>query len=78
LKQGNPTSVFSGDSAEADALTHEAWAKGMPVPGRIGVRDHDFGRPVGKGPNGGYQTTVRVHEDQAGNIHGHPSGRETP
>jgi hypothetical protein len=49
LKQGNPTSISDGDSAEADALTREAWAKGTPVPGRVGVREHDFGRPVGKG-----------------------------
>ena len=78
LKQGKPTSTFDGNSAQADALTQEAWDKGTLVPGRPGVRDYNFGRPIGRGPRGGSQSTVRVHQDSAGNIHGHPSGPETP
>lgn len=76
VKQGTKTSTFDGTSAEADALTHEAWEKGSPVPGRPGVRDHDFGRRVGTAPGGESQSVVRVHQDSAGRIHGHPSGRE--
>ena len=76
IKQGTKTSTFDGASAEADALTHEAWEKGSPVPGRPGVRDYDFGRRVGTAPSGESQSVVRVHQDSAGRIHGHPSGRE--
>lgn len=78
LKQGKPTSTFDGDAAQADELTQEAWEKGKPVPGRPGVRDYDFGHRIGEGPDGGGQSTVRVHEDATGRIHGHPSGRVTP
>jgi hypothetical protein len=78
LKQGTPTSTFDGKPVEADALTQEAWDKGTPIPKRPGIREYDFGRRIGEGPNGGSQSTVRVHEDSAGNIHGHPSGREIP
>lgn len=78
VKQGKPTSTFNGDAAEADRLTQEAWARGTPVPGRPGVRDHDFGRPIGTGPRGGNQSIVRVHQDADGRIHGHPSGPEKP
>lgn len=76
-KQGKPTSTFDGDRQEADDLTQEAWQKGTPVPGRPNVKDHDFGRPVGTGPNGGRQTKVRVHQGNDGRIHGHPAGPET-
>jgi hypothetical protein len=78
IRQGKPTSTFNGDQAEADRLTQEAWTTGTPVPGRPGVRDHDFGRLIGTGPKGGNQSTVRVHQDANGRIHGHPSGLETP
>jgi hypothetical protein len=77
LRQGKPTSIFDGTSNEADLLTREAWDKGAPVPGRTDVREYDFGRRVGRGPNGGGQSVVRVHKDQQDRIHGHPSGRET-
>jgi hypothetical protein len=77
-KQGKPTSTFDGDRQEADDLTQEAWQKGTPVPGRPNVKDHDFGRPIGKGPGGGSQTKVRVHQGNDGRIHGHPAGPETP
>lgn len=71
VKQGKPTSTFD-DAAQADRLTQEAWKKGKPVEGRPNVRDHDFGRRVGTNPNGEAATKVRVHEDGAGRIHGHP------
>ncbi len=78
VRQGTKTSTFDGSSAEADALTQEAWEKGSPVPGRSGIRDYDFGRRIGAAPNGKSQSIVRVHQDSAGRIHGHPSGRELP
>ncbi|QDS28020.1 hypothetical protein FPQ37_02110 [Burkholderia contaminans] len=56
--------------------TDEAWSKGSPVPGRPNVRDHDFKTPIGFGPNGGTQTSVRVHQDNGGKIHGHPKGQK--
>lgn len=75
LKAGRRTSTFfRGDQAEE--LTRRAWANGVPVPGRAGVRDFDFGFPVGRGPGGGLQTRVRVHVDSQARIHGHPVGRE--
>jgi hypothetical protein len=77
LRQGKPTSTFDGASDEADALTQEAWEKGTPVAGRTDVRDYDFGRRVGTGPDGGGQSCVRVHKDRLDRIHGHPSGQET-
>lgn len=76
VKSGKPTSTFDGDRVEADRLTQEAWKKGTPVPGRPGVRDYDFGRRIGTGPNGDGQSKVRVHQDGQGRIHGHPAGRE--
>jgi hypothetical protein len=63
---------------QADALTQEAWEKGTPMKRRPTVRNLDFGRRIGEGPHGGGQSVVRVHQDAAGNIHGHPVGRETP
>jgi type VI secretion system secreted protein VgrG len=75
-KANKPTSTFDGDAAEADALTQDAWSKGTPVPNRKGVKEYDFGRRIGTGPNGGGQTRVRVHEASDGRIHGHPSGPE--
>jgi hypothetical protein len=76
VKQGKPTSTFDGDANTAEKLSLEAWAKGKGVPGRPGVKDYDFGRPIGTGPKGGKQTTVRVHQDAEGRIHGHPVGPE--
>jgi hypothetical protein len=76
IKAGKPTSAFS-DASSAERLTADAWQRGKPVPGRPNVRDYDFGRPIGTGPNGGTQTRVRVHIDKQGRIHGHPSGPET-
>ena len=78
VSQGTSTSTFDGDAAEADALTQEAWNKGTPQPKRPNVREHDFGRRIGKGPNGGGRSIVRVHRNAAGEIHGHPSGPEIP
>jgi hypothetical protein len=72
IENGTPKSTFK-DRETADRLTKEAWEKGTPVPNRPGVRDYDFGRPVGNAPGGGTQSTVRVHESSTG-IHGHPSG----
>ncbi|MFE5557007.1 ricin-type beta-trefoil lectin domain protein [Streptomyces sp. NPDC056544] len=75
LENKTPTSVFNS-RAEADAYSAYAWEHGTPVPGRPNVRDFDFGKPVGQGPRGGWQTTVRVHLDSGGRIHGHPKGQE--
>ncbi|WP_305729421.1 RHS repeat-associated core domain-containing protein, partial [Burkholderia ubonensis] len=77
VKQGKATSCFC-DWDDAIQYTDDAWNQGTPVPGRPNVRDHDFKKPVGFGPNGGVQTSVRVHQDNAGKIHGHPKGAETP
>ncbi|WP_372852879.1 RHS repeat domain-containing protein [Pseudomonas protegens] len=76
VKQGKATSCFC-DWDDAIQYTDEAWDKGVPVPKRPNVRDHDFKTPIGFGPNGGTQTSVRVHQDNAGKIHGHPKGPET-
>jgi hypothetical protein len=75
VKQGKPTSAFD-NWEDAEKYTQEAWEKGKPVPGQPNKRDYDFGHPVGTGPNGGTQSIVRVHQDQAGRIHGHPKGPE--
>ncbi|VWC38626.1 YD repeat-containing protein [Burkholderia lata] len=77
VKQGKATSCFC-DWGDAVQYTDEAWSKGSSVPGRPNVRDHDFKTPVGFGPNGGTQTSVRVHQDNGGKIHGHPKGPEIP
>lgn len=77
VKHGKPTSAFD-DAASAERYTKEAWALGKKVKGRPGVKDHEFGSPVGTGPKGGTQSRVRVHMDKRGRIHGHPSGPETP
>ena len=77
VKQGKATSCFC-DWNDAVQYTDDAWNQGIPVPGRPNVRDHDFKNPVGFGPNGGTQTSVRVHQDNAGKIHGHPKGPEAP
>ena len=78
LKLRKGTSVFDGSRAEADALTREAWQKGTPDPERSDIREYDFGRRIGTGGHGGGQSRVRVHQDSAGRIHGHPVGPETP
>ena len=78
IKIGKPTSTFDGSSAEADALTQEAWQKGTPLPKQPGMREYDFGRRIGTGGYGGGQSSVRVSQDSAGKIHGYPVGRETP
>jgi hypothetical protein len=77
LKQRARTSTFDGDGAQADVMTYEAWEKGTPMKGRPNVRNYDYGRRIGEGPKGESQSTVRVHQDSAGRIHGHPVGRET-
>ncbi|MFD2420482.1 DUF6531 domain-containing protein [Amycolatopsis pigmentata] len=77
IANNTPTSYFNS-RAEADAYAQHAWQHGTPVPGRPGVRDYDHGVPVGRGPNGGWQTTVRVHMDSSGRVHAHPKGREYP
>jgi len=76
LKQGKPTSSFFGGES-GERLTQIAHERGAPVPGRPGVKEHDFGFSTGTGPNGGMQTRVRVHQSpKTGEIHGHPSGPE--
>lgn len=77
VKQGKKTSYFD-DAGQAEKLTREAWDKGAPVRHDGKVREFDFGRRVGTGPNGGQQTRVKVHMDDNGMIHGHPSGPESP
>jgi hypothetical protein len=72
---GKPTSTFFGPES-GERLTKEAFKRGAPVPGRPGVREHDFGFTTGTGPGGGMQSKVRVHQDATGRIHGHPSGPE--
>jgi hypothetical protein len=75
LANGTATSAFKSRS-EADAYARHAWENGIPVPNRPNVRDYEYGMPVGRGPNGGWQTRVRVHIDQSGKVHAHPVGRE--
>jgi hypothetical protein len=75
-KQGNPTSTFENRS-DAEKYTKEAWEKGTDVPNRPGVKDYEFGRPIGESPNGGTQSRVRVHMNSDGEIHGHPVGPVT-
>ncbi len=77
IKQGKPTSVFN-NKEQADALTRDTHATGTPVPGRPGVTQKTYGEPVGTGPKGGSQSTVRVHEGSDQSIHGHPCGPEDP
>jgi RHS repeat-associated protein len=77
VAQDKATSCFCNWD-DAIQYTDEAWNKGTPVPNRPNVRDHDFQEPVGFGPKGGTQSTVRVHQDKSGKIHGHPKGPETP
>jgi hypothetical protein len=75
IRQNKPTSYFD-DKETADRLTQEAYEKGQRVDNHENAVDHDFGYIIGTGPNGGSQTKVRVHQDQAGRIHGHPAGPE--
>jgi len=77
VNAGKPTSCFCDWNA-AIKYTGEAWANGTQVPGRPGVKDYEFGTPIGEGPKGGTQSKVRVHQDSKGKIHGHPAGPETP
>ncbi|MDQ4032634.1 MAG: hypothetical protein M3332_10355 [Actinomycetota bacterium] len=77
VKQGKKTSHFD-DAEQADRLTREAWEKGTPTRPDGKVREFDFGRRVGTGPNGGEQTKVKTHMDDNGMIHGHPTGPESP
>ncbi|WP_353176190.1 hypothetical protein [Delftia acidovorans] len=72
-KGGKPTSTFH-ENVDADKITQEAWHKGKPVPGKHWVRDYDFGFSIGESPTGLPQSTVRVHLDNSGKIHGHPVG----
>jgi hypothetical protein len=77
LADRKPTSYFH-DERSANRYTYDAWYKGTPVRGDPRLREHDFGHPVGVGPRGGSQSRVRVHMDNNGDVHGHPSGPETP
>jgi hypothetical protein len=77
LAARKPTSYFH-DARSANKYTYDAWYKGSPVRGDPRLREYDFGHPVGVGPKGGSQTRVRVHMDNNGDVHGHPSGPETP
>ncbi len=76
MKVNKATSTFK-DRETADNLTQEAWAKGTVIRtnknGTV-VKEYDFKKPIGSGPNGGTQSKVRVHSDEKGQIHGHPSG----
>ena len=74
-KSGAQTSTFA-DKTTADTLTTMAWAKGSKLPGRPNVKELAFGRDIGKSPSGKNQRSVRVHQDDQGRIHGHPSGPE--
>ena len=76
VNQGRPTSTFQ-NKKQANALTRDTHATGRRVPGRTGVKQKEYGHPVGRGPRGGTQSAVRVHEDADGKIHGHPCGPET-
>ena len=78
MKLGKPTSTLDGSPAEADALTQEAWQKGIPVPKQPRVREYNFDRRIGTGGYGGGQSGVRVYQDASGRIHGHPIGKEIP
>ncbi|MEV8349719.1 hypothetical protein ACFVTT_21070 [Streptomyces niveus] len=75
LKQSTPTSTFATRN-EADAYAQHAWRNGTPVPDRPNMRDYEYGKPVGKGPKGGWQTRVRAHIDGSGRVHAHPVGPE--
>ncbi|WP_147135857.1 RHS repeat-associated core domain-containing protein [Stackebrandtia albiflava] len=75
LRLGTPTSAFK-TRAEADAYAWFAWKNGTPVAGRPNIRDFEFNKPIGTGPNGGWMTKVRVHIDASGKLHAHPKGRE--
>jgi hypothetical protein len=77
VKQGKKTSYFD-DAEQAERLTREAWEKGTPTRPDGKVREFDFGRRAGTGPNGGEQTRVKTHMDDKGMVHGHPSGPESP
>lgn len=78
VKQGTPTSYFP-DKTTAEALVQEAWAKGTPTTFRgTAAKVYDFGRPVGVGGFGGTQSQVTVIINSKGEIHGFPSGKETP
>lgn len=74
LRTGKPTSSFDLSREDAYILVQQAWASGIPVPNRPGVRDYDFGRRIGTAPDGRAQTRVRVHQGADGRIHGHPVG----
>lgn len=73
VAQGKITSSFF-DAEQGEAATREAWQKGTPLGADGKMRLHDFGRPVGVGPHGGYQTQVRASIDSGGKIHGSPWG----
>jgi hypothetical protein len=75
VKLRKDTSYFNS-RAEAHAYAQHAWLNGTPVPGQPWKRDFDYGLPVGRGPNGGWQTTVRVHMNKLGRVHAHPKGPE--
>jgi hypothetical protein len=77
---GQPPKVTSyfWNARDAYRYVYEAWHKGTPVPNRPGYRELTYSHPVGIGPNGGYQYTVRVVRDANGEAHGYPSGPETP
>jgi len=75
--QDKDTSYFANER-EANTYTYEAWYRGTPVHGSSTVRELDFGRPIGIGPKGGYQTRVRVTMDADGQVHGSPIGPEIP
>jgi hypothetical protein len=70
---GQNPSTFHGDEATAIQRSREAYRRGQQVPNRPNVREYDFGREIGTS-NGNSATRVRVHQDGAGRIHGHPIG----
>lgn len=77
VKQGTPTSTFFGEKS-GERATQIAYQRGSTLPGRVNVKEYNFGHSVGTNSKGGMQTKVRVHIDSKGAIHGHPSGSKVP
>lgn len=76
VKQGKPTSTFFGPKS-GEMLTKKTWETGKPVPGRPQMKERAYPISTGVGPSGGFQKSVRVSMNKRGEIHGHPSGKET-
>ena len=62
-------------------LRKDAWRNGTPGTDRHGneiARVKDFGRIIGVGGKGGFQTRVKTIMDSKGQLHGYPDGPERP